>query len=270
MGNKKNSIALNKEEILTSLEVETASKIGNDIEILESIDSTNEYLLRKYGNKPEKFKFVLAETQTAGKGTYGKSWDSPTNLGIWLSFTWEVKDKSMMSSLSIVIGIFIYQALNKYTNTKELKLKWPNDIYYSNQKLGGILIEQFSMLKENPNVVVGIGLNIYKNSCQTNYKKTSLSEISEVKINRNLLAADIITKVITELNNLNINSVNNLMLVWPKFDKYYKKSISVKIGNKTISGQNIGINFDGSLKLLTTTGVVNVYQGKILETTQKT
>ena len=61
--------------------------------------------------------------------------------------------------LSLVVGVAIVEALEQL-NLKEVKLKWPNDLYYQDRKLAGILVEMSGQAGGAANLVIGMGLNL--------------------------------------------------------------------------------------------------------------
>ena len=135
--------------------------IGNLIIRLEVTDSTNNYANHQIRENvlPEGTVF-LAYEQTAGRGQLKNVWESEPGQNLIFSivlfpYFLEIRRQFMLSK---VATLGIYKALNKYVDS--LKIKWPNDIYAGNQKLGGILIENSIMNGLLKSSVIGIGLNV--------------------------------------------------------------------------------------------------------------
>jgi len=135
--------------------------IGNLIVRLDEVDSTNNYANRQIreSSVPEGTVF-LAYDQTAGRGQQKNTWESAPGENLVFSIVLvpeflEIRDQFMLSKV-VILGI--YSALNK--RVVDLKIKWPNDIYAGNKKLGGILIENSIMNGLLKNSVVGIGINV--------------------------------------------------------------------------------------------------------------
>ena len=135
--------------------------IGNSIIRLRKTESTNNYANSQIGaNGLVEGTVFLAYEQTAGRGQLNNVWES--NLGENLTFSivmypdfLEIRKQFMLSK---VITLGIYKAMSKYVDS--LKVKWPNDIYAGDRKIGGILIENSIMYSLLKSAVVGIGLNI--------------------------------------------------------------------------------------------------------------
>ncbi len=104
---------------------------------------------------------VITDNQTQGKGQRGNTWLSQANKN--LTFTLVLKpiflNVSEQFKLNIAISLGIYNALKEYIG-EGLSIKWPNDIFYGDKKLGGILIESMISNGQMSYSFIGIGLNI--------------------------------------------------------------------------------------------------------------
>ena len=110
---------------------------------LESIDSTNNYALAQiHANLAQPGTCYFAHNQTAGKGQRGKSWISEKEANIILSIALkpEFLQAFQQFHLSACVAVATHFFLSSYTDYN-LKIKWPNDLYWKDRKLGGILIE---------------------------------------------------------------------------------------------------------------------------------
>lgn len=129
------------------------------VEVLPSIDSTSTELMRRARaglNRPE---LLVAEVQTAGRGRLGKSWHSEPGQSLTFSLAVPMAP-SDWSGLSLVVGVSVAEALGA-----DVKLKWPNDLWYQGRKLGGILVETAVPAGGQQGgrervAVIGIGINI--------------------------------------------------------------------------------------------------------------
>ena len=109
---------------------------------LNTANSTNEYaseILKE--EKLSEGTIIFSLNQTAGKGLGENSWESEKNKNILLSIILypkflKVKDQFLLSK-AVSLGIANYCKME----TNHISIKWPNDIYYKNKKLAGILIE---------------------------------------------------------------------------------------------------------------------------------
>lgn len=132
---------------------------GLDVEVLQQIDSTNEYLLERLAILKSGAS-CAAEYQTEGRGRRANRWVAPFGTNACLSTYWESQRScAQLTSLSLAIGVEIATLLGNLGLT-EIRLKWPNDLYLHGRKLGGILIETRSKHCGRTGVVVGLGLNL--------------------------------------------------------------------------------------------------------------
>lgn len=102
---------------------------------------------------------VLADEQSAGRGRQGRSWSSAPGAGIWLTIIERPSDAAALDVLSIRAGLSIAPALEAFVDAP-LRLKWPNDLYAGERKLGGILIEARWRGERLDWVAIGVGINV--------------------------------------------------------------------------------------------------------------
>lgn len=139
----------------------------------DELSSTNDYLRRKLD--AEEYDVIIAKKQTSGRGKRGRVWISNEGSALF-SFTVEYKEE-ILNRITIFSGYIVYTILKSFlneSNNDRLKFKWPNDVYYENKKICGILCE-----KVRNNIVVGIGININNTDFGIfKDKSTSLFEIT--------------------------------------------------------------------------------------------
>ncbi len=130
---------------------------GFTVEVLPTIDSTNSELMRRARAGLMEPVLLVAEEQTAGRGRVGKSWHSRRGQSLTFSLALPMQPVGW-SGLSLAVGVSLAQSLHP-----DVRLKWPNDLWLHERKLGGILVETAST-GDTPQglrmVVIGIGLNV--------------------------------------------------------------------------------------------------------------
>ncbi len=137
---------------------------GLAVEVVAEIDSTSSELMRRARDGRRAPVLLVAERQTAGRGRLGRLWESAQDAGQPASLTFSLglplapRD---WSGLSLAVGVSVADSLDP-ARTAGLALKWPNDLWVRECKLGGILIETALLQPEEAEryLVVGIGLNI--------------------------------------------------------------------------------------------------------------
>lgn len=167
--------------------------VGKYTKYIDSCPSTNEWALQETLklDLPEGFAWI-AGYQTAGKGQRGNQWHAAPNENLLMSFLFK-PDHALLPDqfyLSKAIANGIIDGLQQWSmnQTKEqlpLAIKWPNDIYLADKKIGGILIESNFQSGKWSFSIVGIGLNINQ-LCFENLRATSLRTYLESPLHINL------------------------------------------------------------------------------------
>ncbi|MGC3984661.1 MAG: biotin--[acetyl-CoA-carboxylase] ligase [Pseudorhodoferax sp.] len=126
---------------------------GFTVEVLPEIDSTSSELMRRIrAGRPEPT-LLVAERQTAGRGRMGRPWQGEAGSSLAMSLALPLAPRDW-SGLSLAVGVAVVGALHP-----ALQLKWPNDVWFEDRKLAGILIETVAAGSER-HAIVGIGVNI--------------------------------------------------------------------------------------------------------------
>jgi BirA family biotin operon repressor/biotin-[acetyl-CoA-carboxylase] ligase len=130
---------------------------GFTVEVLPSIDSTNTELMRRARVGLMEPVLLAADEQTAGRGRLGKGWHSRAGQSLTFSLALPMAPADW-SGLSLAVGVSLAHSLHP-----DVRLKWPNDLWLHQRKLGGILVETAGTGDPTVRqrlVVVGVGINI--------------------------------------------------------------------------------------------------------------
>jgi BirA family biotin operon repressor/biotin-[acetyl-CoA-carboxylase] ligase len=137
--------------------------VGQNLISIKEVDSTNNFLKNTLSNsKPlPEGTVIMAESQFAGRGQQQNKWNSEPgkNLTFSLLLNPTFLPVADQFDLTRVISLGVHDALQPLLGN-QLKIKWPNDVYYADRKLGGILIENLLQGSQIKQSVIGIGLNI--------------------------------------------------------------------------------------------------------------
>ena len=129
------------------------------VELLESTTSTLDVAHRIAARGAPAGTLVIANEQTAGRGRGGKSWQSSPGEGLWLTLIERPVDSSGLGVLSLRVGLAAAEALDRFAS-EPIRLKWPNDLYVDDRKLGGILVEARWREQAVEYVAIGLGVNV--------------------------------------------------------------------------------------------------------------
>jgi len=253
-------------ELLLSGITSSAAKIMNKLEIFEEIESTNQYLLENLEVSDKHGNVVLAEYQSHGRGRRGSSWVSPFGSGLSLSTQWHFEQPvDSLTCLSLAVGSAVIRVLKKM-GFDAVGLKWPNDIFYQNRKLGGLLIEIRGETAGPCDVVVGLGLNIAFPAgfeSNTNQPWIDLASIKDSVPSRNIIAAELISELMLLLDGYAQANTKDIISEWQKYDCMLGKQVKLILLDKNITGQVVGIDNDGALLMSINDSVRKFTAGEI-------
>ena len=221
--------------------------IGRNIIFLPSCHSTNDIAasLVKDKNVTEGTTVVTAQ-QTAGRGQRGNRWEAEPGRNLTFSIILKPSFLQVAQQfyLTMAISLACHHFLSKYL-PEDIQIKWPNDLYYRDKKISGILIE--STIKNNmiETVVVGIGINV--NQEQFNESKAiSMKLISHETYNLEALLADLLTTLEPYYLKLRAYDLLYIQKNYLKNLYFYQKSRLFKT-NSIFEGKIIGIDDIGRL-----------------------
>lgn len=228
--------------------------VGQNLIKLLAVDSTNTFLknlVSKSEPLPEGT-VIMAGYQFAGKGQQENTWQAEPGKNLTISILLKPKFLPLNKQflLNVAISIALNKALTKFV-PNGITVKWPNDIYYFDKKLGGILIENTIVGHIIKTAVIGIGLNVNQQafSEELNLKATSLHQILQQDVNLELLLAEICSQI--ESLYLKLKAGAYTFLTNAYVDKLYKI-------NKSSTYRHNGEVFEGTIKGVTELGLLNV------------
>lgn len=237
------------------------------IEVFDEIDSTNSYLLQRIYEFSKIPRICLAEQQTEGRGRRGRTWHSPFGQNIYLSLLWKFSaSRSDFQGLSLVVAIAIAEVLKKLNLPKPVQLKWPNDIFIGGKKCAGILIETRGEMHDGVQVVIGVGINVNMERSTTqeiSQNWTSLFHELHHTLDRNILTANIINKIIEYVDLFDKKGFASFQPRFEKYDMTVSRDIQVNYDNKIIKGKARGIDQQGRLILMTNEGRMLISIGDV-------
>ena len=240
----------------------TYNPIGVPFIELQSVDSTNNYARSLiHDNLAQHGTVIFAHDQTSGKGQRGKTWTSEKNANIIVSVI--INPLSIGTSeqfhLSACIAVATLNFFKAYAGD-DVKIKWPNDLYWQDRKAGGILIENVigsnESGAESPEsglgnwrwAIVGIGININ----QTSFSKVLINPVSLKQITGKDfkvidLAKELCKAIDKKLKELSEIGFKNIFSEYN--DHLYKKNerVNLKKDNRIFEAIIKGVSPSGKL-----------------------
>ncbi|PKH18262.1 biotin--[acetyl-CoA-carboxylase] synthetase [Enterobacterales bacterium CwR94] len=231
------------------------------VAVIPVINSTNQYLLDNMASLYPGAACV-AEYQNAGRGRRGRQWFSPFGANLYLSMYWRLdQGPAAAMGLSLVIGIVMAEVLQGL-GAKDVRVKWPNDLYLNDRKLAGILVELTGKTGDAAHVVMGAGINLSMRSPDTNVVNQGWINLQEagIDIDRNALTAQLINQLRECLRQFEAQGLAPFLERWAALDNFINRPVKLLIGDKEILGIARGIDKQGAL-LLEQNGEIKPWMG---------
>jgi BirA family transcriptional regulator, biotin operon repressor / biotin---[acetyl-CoA-carboxylase] ligase len=157
----------------------TPNRIGSRLISLHQVDSTNNYATGlAHAGMAQHGLVVTAKEQTAGKGQRNRTWKAAPGENITMSV---VIEPDLEIHQAFLLSKTVSAAVHKFFSAfagEEVKIKWPNDIYWNDRKAGGILIENIISGGKWKWAIAGIGININ----QQKFEELSTKPVSLIQI----------------------------------------------------------------------------------------
>jgi BirA family biotin operon repressor/biotin-[acetyl-CoA-carboxylase] ligase len=169
--------------------------VGQNFITIKQVDSTNNFLKELVSNSKPLIEgtVIMAENQYAGRGQQQNGWHAEPGKNLTFSILLKPAFLPITDQFDLVraVSLGVFDALMPLLGDK-LKIKWPNDIYYADYKLGGMLIENMIQGGQIKNAIVGIGLNINQENFPAHLPNAiSLKQILHQDYDLNGLLSDI-------------------------------------------------------------------------------
>ena len=129
----------------------------------DELKSTSVYLYDKISEKHDiSDTVVVAAHQTEGRGMDKNRWESEAGKNLLFSIALNVNflEASNQFKISQAVSVAIVETLSQFIDNQKLSIKWPNDIYFGDKKLAGMLIQNTVEGRMMGVSIIGIGLNV--------------------------------------------------------------------------------------------------------------
>ncbi len=230
------------------------------LQVLFETGSTNTLLLTGAQPPAGQGYAALAEMQTEGRGRRGRRWVTPFGAGLALSMSWSFEHAPKdLSALSLAAGVGVARALSRL-GARGVRLKWPNDIWFQDRKMGGILAEVRAESGGPAFVVVGLGLNLLHPAqvlpapalaeiAAGGVAPAALAEACESPPSRNAVAAALLDEWLGILAEFQQTGFAPFRQEWLQLDALAGRAARVSLGEAEFLGTAGGIDADGGLLL---------------------
>lgn len=241
-----------------------ASLLLRRLDIHDQIHSTNTYLLEHAQQGGESGVVCLAEQQTAGKGRRGRRWVSPFGHNVYMSVLWRFQGgPAAIAGLSLALGVAVVRTL-RGLGVADVGLKWPNDIYWRQRKLAGILIEVSGETGGPCHAVIGLGVNIHvpaHHGRDIDQDWVDLHSIlsGTITVERNQVVAALLNQLLPMIAEFETQTLSHFIEEWRHYDCMQGKAVSIFMGEQAYRGTVAGIDEQGLLLLRQEDGAMRAF-----------
>ncbi len=212
---------------------------------------------------------VIAEAQEAGRGRLGRTWYSPAGKNLYATVILRPNALalSQVASLSLAAGIAVAETLERFA-PGEVALKWPNDIWLSRRKAGGLIAEAIVAPDQRLQYVllgVGLNLNLAENDIPEDlrWRATSVLAATGQRCDRVGVADELFARLETRYRE---HAKSGFAGLKPTYDRYCAlkgKKVSVVAGGQPRSGLVLGVDETGALLLEVGASVDRILAGDV-------
>ncbi len=243
------------------------SLLNSTLQIVDVVESTNSLLMQTVSDSAEFPKCVVAEIQTRGRGRRGRAWHGSLGGSLTFSVLWRFNaGVAQLSGLSLVVGVALVRAMTEL-GLSNLQLKWPNDLLYDFQKLGGVLIELHGDALGPSATVIGVGLNIQLTESvkhQIDQAVIDLNSLNAGFVARNKVLGVALRHIFEVLTEFEKYGFEPFRQEWQTAHAYHDKTVAMRMpdGSETI-GLVRGVSNVGAIVLETASGERRFGSGEI-------
>jgi BirA family biotin operon repressor/biotin-[acetyl-CoA-carboxylase] ligase len=223
-----------------------------DVIVFEETDSTNEQAAKIGEAGAPGGLAIFAERQTAGRGRFGRRWDSASHRGLWFSLLLRPSlPLEHWPRMTTWAATAMADAIEQTTGLA-VQIKWPNDLQSHGRKLAGILIETGSDRNGSYFAVVGIGVNVNHTAedfhGNLREQATSLHLETRRTIDRGALAVAIL-RTFHDWENRLSGDFPSVIEAARRRSSLIGKTIAIQCADQRIEGRAVGLDSEGKLEL---------------------
>jgi BirA family biotin operon repressor/biotin-[acetyl-CoA-carboxylase] ligase len=253
------------EPTAAELEVGLATKwMGRVHRHFDEIGSTNREAVKWATDGAAEGALVTASRQSSGRGRLGRKWLDRPGESLLMSLVLRPSlELTRINGITYVAAIALAEALSYWVDEELIEIKWPNDVLLGGRKVAGILLESHLEGAAAKFVIVGLGLNVGGDIKGFDEEIRQLATTVEANVGADAgghapTVLEALAKFLERLEELyetflesGLEGVNRR---WNHWFRMVGRRVTVKVGDRTLSGEVVGLDSDGALELRTEGG----------------
>ena len=233
-----------------------ASAASTTVVRLASVDSTQRYAAELAGAGAVDGTAVVTDTQTAGKGRRGRTWQDIPGASLLVSIIVRSPLPLVRTpTLSLAAGVAVAEALAAVGVT-DARLKWPNDVLVGGRKIAGILLE-----RHGDAIILGIGANVHASAVPDALATPATSVAAEGGVaDREALLEAVRASFARWRGHLERDGFEPVRRRWTEL----AAALGTPVTADGVTGTALGLDVDGALLIATEAGTTRVVAGDVI------
>lgn len=240
----------------------TTRTLARSLDLRESTGSTMDDARAALDAGAPEGHTVIADTQSAGRGSHGRVWTSPAGGDLYLSIALRPKvPLERLATMTLAVGLAVARTVESFLGEDRAAVKWPNDVLVDGAKCAGILVESRASSAGIEGVIVGIGLDCNRegSTLLDGTRITSIGAVLGEAVDRGDVAARLFAELERTLDRWTDEGLAGIL---PEFARRLAfRGEPVRLDS--LEGELLGLGEDGSLVLRTARGVESFSAGRL-------
>ncbi|MGB5081190.1 MAG: biotin--[acetyl-CoA-carboxylase] ligase [Burkholderiales bacterium] len=237
------------------------------LEVLDECPSTNSVLVGRAPAGAAHGTVLVCEHQSAGRGRRGNPWIGSIGGSLAFSILWRFPGGvRALAGLSLAVGVGAAQGLER-RGVRAARVKWPNDLYCGESKLGGILIETSGEASGPSTAVIGVGINVRLTATARELIGRSATDVashSDPVPGRSELLVALLESLAETLARFSDEGFAPFREEWLRRHLWQGRQVALmQAGRRLAEGKVVGVEQDGALMLASEGGVQRFHGGEM-------
>jgi len=237
------------------------------VEVLDECSSTNTVLAERAAQGAKHGTVLVTEHQSAGRGRRGNSWRSALGGSLTFSVLWRFpRGPGALAGLSLAVAVGAARALVQ-TGARDIQVKWPNDLYCGERKLGGILIEVSGDAPGSSAAIVGVGLNYRLDAAlrdRIDQPVTDFASCCDMVASRTALLGTLLESLASTLEQFAREGFAPFRDEWVRRHAWQGRQVALSVADRHVAeGAVVGVAEDGALILASSRGIERFHSGEL-------